>query len=69
MTTKLIPSLCPYCAVGCGLYLVVDKGKAISIEYMTTHPTNEGALCPKGNSILEILDHVERLEVSHEESR
>ena len=61
MTTKLIPSLCPYCAVGCGLYLVVDKGKAIGIEYMTTHPTNEGALCPKGNSISEILDHVERL--------
>ncbi|MDM7940090.1 MAG: molybdopterin-dependent oxidoreductase [Methanothrix sp.] len=61
MSKKLIPSLCPYCAVGCGLYLVVDKGKATGIEYMTEHPTSEGALCPKGNAILEILNHEERL--------
>ena len=61
MSLKQIPSLCPYCAVGCGLYLVVDKGKAIGIEYMTGHPASEGALCPKGNSVLEILDHIERL--------
>ncbi|VVB71288.1 Formate dehydrogenase subunit alpha [uncultured archaeon] len=61
MSTKLIASLCPYCAVGCGLYLTVDKGKAIGIEYMTDHPASEGALCPKGNSLLEILDHEERL--------
>lgn len=61
MSTKLIPSLCPYCAVGCGLYLVVDKGKATGIEYMTEHPTSEGALCPKGNAVLEILNHEERL--------
>jgi len=61
VSTKLIPSLCPYCAVGCGLYLVVDKGKATGIEYMTEHPTSEGALCPKGNAVLEILNHEERL--------
>jgi len=61
MSVKQIPSLCPYCAVGCGLYLVVDKGKAIGIEYMTDHPASEGALCPKGNSVLEIIDHEERL--------
>jgi len=61
MSVKQIPSICPYCAVGCGLYLVVDKGKAIGIEYMTDHPASEGALCPKGNSVLEIIDHEERL--------
>jgi formate dehydrogenase major subunit len=61
MPVKLIPSLCPYCAVGCGLYLVVDKGQAVGIEYMTDHPTCEGALCPKGNAVLEVLNHEERL--------
>jgi len=61
MSKKQVPSLCPYCAVGCGLYLVVDKGKATGIEYMTDHPASEGALCPKGNSVLEMLDHAERL--------
>ncbi|MFB3765121.1 MAG: formate dehydrogenase subunit alpha [Methanotrichaceae archaeon] len=61
MSTKLVPSLCPYCAVGCGLYLVVEKDRAAGIEYMTDHPTCEGALCPKGNAVLEVLNHEERL--------
>jgi formate dehydrogenase alpha subunit len=61
MSAKLVPSVCPYCAVGCGFYLVVEKGKAVGIEYMTEHPTCEGALCPKGNAVLEFLNHEERL--------
>ncbi len=61
MSTKLIPSLCPYCAVGCGMYLVVDKNQAVGIEYMADHPTCEGALCPKGNAVLEVLHHEDRL--------
>ncbi|HPJ30882.1 MAG TPA: formate dehydrogenase subunit alpha [Methanothrix sp.] len=54
-------SVCPYCAVGCGFYLVVDKGRATGMEYMPDHPTGEGGLCPKGNSVLEVLNHEERL--------
>jgi anaerobic selenocysteine-containing dehydrogenase len=61
MAKKLIPSLCPYCAVGCGCYLEVEKDKAIGIEYMPNHPASEGALCPKGNSVLEVLNHEDRL--------
>ena len=61
MSTKLVPSLCPYCAVGCGYYLVVERGKAVGVEYMKDHPTCEGALCPKGNAVLEILNSEDRL--------
>lgn len=61
MSTKLIASLCPYCAVGCGLFIQVEKGKATGIKYMTDHPTCLGALCPKGNSVLELLNNQERL--------
>ncbi|NYT01444.1 MAG: formate dehydrogenase subunit alpha [Methanosarcinales archaeon] len=61
MTKKLCPSVCPYCAVGCGLYLEVQKDKAIGIEYMPDHPASEGSLCPKGNAVLEFLNHQERL--------
>lgn len=61
MSTQLVPSLCPYCAVGCGYYLVVEKGKAVGVEYMTDHPACEGALCPKGNAVLEVLNHEDRL--------
>src|SRR5512136_1381300 len=28
---------------------------------MTDHPASEGALCPKGNAVLEFLNHEERL--------
>lgn len=61
MSSKLVPSLCPYCAVGCGMYLEVEKGRAIGLEYMTDHPACQGALCPKGNAVLEVLNHEERL--------
>jgi formate dehydrogenase alpha subunit len=61
MPVKLTSSLCPYCAVGCGFYLAVDKEKAVGVEYMTDHPACEGALCPKGNAVLEVLNNEERL--------
>ncbi len=61
MAMKLVPSLCPYCAVGCAYYLEVEKDKAIGIKYMPEHPTSEGALCPKGNAVLEVLNHEDRL--------
>jgi predicted molibdopterin-dependent oxidoreductase YjgC len=58
---SLVPSVCPYCGVGCGLHVVVDKGVAVGLEYMRDHPTNEGALCPKGNAALGVVYHRERL--------
>ncbi len=61
MTRSLVPTVCPYCAVGCGLYIVVDDGKAVGIEYMQDHPASEGSLCPKGNAALEMLYHPDRL--------
>ena len=67
MSTKLIASLCPYCAVGCGMYLEVEKGKATGIEYMTDHPACEGALCPKGNARSGGLESRGEAQVSPEE--
>ena len=62
MTHKsLVPTICPYCGVGCGLYIAVEDGRAVGLEYNREHPVSEGALCPKGNAVLEILDHPERL--------
>lgn len=58
---SLIPSICPYCGVGCGLYLKVKDGVIVGLEYMKEHPTNEGALCPKGNACLDLVYHRERL--------
>ncbi len=61
MSQSLIPTICPYCGVGCAFYIVVENGRAVGLEYMTDHPVNQGSLCSKGNAALEILDHPERL--------
>jgi len=58
---SLVPTVCPYCGVGCGLYVAVEEGRAVGLEYMPEHPVSEGSLCPKGNAVLEILNHPERL--------
>ena len=43
-----IPSVCPYCAVGCGLLVGVKDGKIMNIEGNPDSPINRGTLCPKG---------------------
>lgn len=58
---SLVSSICPYCGVGCGLYIAVDDGKISGLDYQKEHPTNEGALCPKGNAALEVIYHRDRL--------
>lgn len=58
---QLVPTVCPYCGCGCGLYVVVEEGVAKGIEYMGEHPVCQGSLCPKGNAALEVVYHPERL--------
>jgi formate dehydrogenase (coenzyme F420) alpha subunit len=60
--STLVPSICPYCGVGCGLYISVEEGTLRGLEYQREHPVNEGALCPKGNAALDIVYHHERLQ-------
>jgi formate dehydrogenase major subunit len=43
-----VPSICPYCAVGCGQIVTVSGGKVIDIQGNPDSPINEGTLCPKG---------------------
>ena len=56
-----VASVCPYCGVGCGLYITTEAGKIAGLDYMTEHPVNEGALCPKGNASLDIVYHHDRM--------
>jgi formate dehydrogenase major subunit len=46
--TRAVPSICPYCAVGCSLLLHVRDGKLINAEGNPESPINRGTLCPKG---------------------
>jgi formate dehydrogenase major subunit len=46
-------SVCPYCGVGCGLLVGSDGKKVTSVEGYADHPINRGALCSKGQSLVQ----------------
>ena len=54
-------TICPYCAVGCGLIVSSQDGKIINIEGDPDHPINEGALCSKGQSLFQVANNERRL--------
>ena len=54
-------TICPYCAVGCGMIVHTLGGEVINIEGDPDHPINEGALCPKGSSVYQLRDNKARL--------
>jgi formate dehydrogenase major subunit len=51
---KVVPGVCPYCAVGCAQLIYVQDNKIIEIEGDSDCPHTEGALCPKGSSTYQI---------------
>ncbi len=48
------PSVCPYCAVGCGQLIYTKAGKIIDIEGNPDSPINAGTLCPKGANTFQL---------------
>ena len=52
---------CPYCGVGCGTIIQVDKGKIVSMRPDKDHPTNYGLQCIKGLTAAEPM-YVDRME-------
>jgi formate dehydrogenase major subunit len=51
---KKTPSICPYCAVGCGTNVYSRDGKIIDIEGNPDSPINGGTLCPKGSATFQL---------------
>ena len=45
---KSTPSVCPYCAVGCGTIVRTIGNDIVDIEGDPRSPHSEGCLCPKG---------------------
>lgn len=52
--SQTIPSICPFCSVGCGTLIHVKDGALINIEGDPRSPHNEGTLCPKGAAIYQL---------------
>ena len=45
---RVVQSVCPYCAVGCGQKVYVKDERVIQIEGDPDSPISRGRLCPKG---------------------
>jgi len=54
-------TICPYCAVGCGINVHTKDGKVINAEGDPDHPINEGTLCAKGASLYQIVNNDKRV--------
>ena len=64
---KVSHSVCPYCAVGCALVAYTRKNgngstELLQIEGDPDSPVNEGTLCPKGASAMELAVSRRRLQ-------
>src|SRR5881409_2828030 len=63
---KEIHSICPYCAVGCALVAytkeVNGKTQMLQIEGDPDSPVNEGHLCPKGATAMQLATSSRRVD-------
>jgi formate dehydrogenase major subunit len=51
---RVVKSVCPYCAVGCGQNVYVKDGAVVQIEGDPDSPISRGRLCPKGSASLQL---------------
>jgi formate dehydrogenase major subunit len=52
---RVVQSICPYCAVGCGQKVYVKDEKIIQIEGDPDSPISRGRLCPKGSASKQLV--------------
>ena len=59
---RVVKSICPYCAVGCGQNVYVREGKITDIEGDPDSPISEGCLCPKGAATFQLVTGTHRVQ-------
>jgi formate dehydrogenase major subunit len=58
---KVVPAVCPYCAVGCGQKVYVKDGQVTQIEGDPDSPISRGRLCPKGSASKQLVTGPQRV--------
>ena len=53
---RVVQSICPYCAVGCGQKVFVKDEKVVQIEGDPDSPVSRGRLCPKGSASEQLVN-------------
>jgi formate dehydrogenase major subunit len=59
---RAVPSICPYCAVGCGQLVYVKDEKIVDIEGDPASPISNGCLCPKGAATFQLVTGSQRVQ-------
>ncbi len=59
--TEETATICPYCAVGCGMIVGTADGKVVNIEGDPDHPINLGSLCSKGSTLAQLANSDRRI--------
>jgi formate dehydrogenase major subunit len=54
---RVVKSVCPFCAVGCGQQIFVRDGAVTQIEGDPDSPVSRGRLCPKGSASKQLVTH------------
>jgi formate dehydrogenase major subunit len=57
---RVVQSICPYCAVGCGQKVYVKDEKVVQIEGDPDSPISRGRLCPKGSASEQLVNNSTR---------
>jgi formate dehydrogenase major subunit len=57
---RMVQSICPYCAVGCGQRVYVKDEKVTQIEGDPDSPISRGRLCPKGAASKQLVQSPSR---------
>ena len=58
---RVVDSVCPYCAVGCGQKVYVRDERVSHIEGDPASPVSRGRLCPKGSASLQLVNSPNRV--------
>jgi formate dehydrogenase major subunit len=58
---RVVGSICPYCAVGCGQLVYVKDDKIVDIEGDPDSPISAGCLCPKGAATFQLVTGSQRV--------
>ena len=53
---RVVQSICPYCAVGCGQKVYVKDERVVQIEGDPDSPISRGRLCPKGSASEQLVN-------------
>jgi len=59
--TRQVKTICPYCGVGCSIYLGLRGNEIVEVQGDKESPVNKGGLCVKGRFGFDFVNHPSRL--------